>query len=253
MPESLCDRVMEEISVAHDEHRMDTGAHLRWQAILERRAAGEPLAYLTGEREFHGLMLHVTPDVLIPRPDTELLVDWAIELIDAHQALPVRVLDIGTGSGAIALALKQARPACQLTGVDVSAGALQVAQDNGMRLGLPVRWHLSDGLAALAGESFEMIVANLPYVADGDPHLADLRHEPQLALTSGPDGLDAIRRVGATASAHLQPQGWLLLEHGRDQSEEVSACLRQHGYEDVQTRTDLAGHPRCTGARSAAR
>ena len=98
-----------------------------------------------------------------------------------------------------------------------------------------------------------MIVANLPYVADGDPHLADLRHEPQLALTSGPDGLDAIRRVGATASAHLQPQGWLLLEHGRDQSEEVSACLRQHGYEDVQTRTDLAGHPRCTGARSAAR
>lgn len=239
--------------IAHDEHPMDAGAQLRWSAFLERRAAGEPLAYLTGEREFHGLMLHVTPEVLIPRPDTELLVDWAIELIDPHRTAPVRVLDVGTGSGAIALALKQARPACQLTGVDISAGALQVAQHNGMRLGLPVRWHQSDGLAALAGETFELIVANLPYVADDDPHLADLRHEPQLALTSGPDGLDAIRQVVATAPAHLPPQGWLLLEHGRDQSMEVSACLRQHGYQEIQTRTDLAGHPRCTGARSMAR
>lgn len=239
--------------IANDEQQLDAGAHLRWSAFLERRAAGEPLAYLTGEREFHGLMLHVTPDVLIPRPDTELLVDWAIELIDQHRTTPMRVLDIGTGSGAIALALKQARPACQLTGIDISASALQVAQDNGMRLGLPVRWHLSNGLAALAGETFEVIVANLPYVADDDPHLADLRHEPQLALTSGPDGLDAIRQVVATAPAHLQPQGWLLLEHGRDQSTEVSACLQQHGYQEIQTRMDLAGHPRCTGARSAMR
>jgi len=239
--------------IANDEHQMDAEAQLRWSSLLQRRAAGEPLAYLTGEREFHGLVLRVTPDVLIPRPDTELLVDWALELIDQHRTAPVRVLDIGTGSGAIALALKQARPTCQLTGVDISASALQVAQDNGMRLGLPVRWHLSNGLAALAGEIFEMIVANLPYVADDDPHLADLGHEPQLALTSGPDGLNAIRHVVATAPAHLSPQGWLLLEHGRDQSAEVSACLRQHGYEEIQTRMDLAGHPRCTGARSMVR
>ncbi len=238
--------------IANDQFQLDTGTHHRWGALMERRAAGEPLAYLTGEREFHGLKLHVTPDVLIPRPDTELLVDWAIELIDQARATPVRVLDIGTGSGAIALALKQARSECRLTGADISAGALQVAQANGARLGLPVHWLLSNGLAALAGDTFDVIVANLPYVADHDPHLADLRHEPQLALTSGPDGLDAIRLVARTAPAHLSPQGWLLLEHGRDQAAEVSACLHSHGYREIQTRLDLAGHPRCTGARSPA-
>lgn len=241
--------------IANDQCRLDAGAHHRWSDFLERRAAGEPLAYLTGEREFHGLTLRVTPDVLIPRPDTELLVDWAIECIDQCTALPgraaVRVLDLGTGSGAIALAVKQARPACQLTGIDISPAALEIARANGMRLGLSVHWLLSDGLAALAGDTFDVIAANLPYVADGDPHLADLRHEPQLALTSGPDGMDAIRRVARTAPAHLVPRGWLLLEHGHDQAEEVSACLRQHGYQEIQTRRDLAGHPRCTGARPA--
>lgn len=238
--------------IANDQHRLDAEAQTRWDAFLVRRAAGEPLAYLTGEREFHGLTLHVTPDVLIPRPDTELLVDWALELIDLHRLPPVRVLDLGTGSGAIALALKNARPACQITGIDISPGALATATANGMRLGLPVRWLLSDGLAALAGETFHVIAANLPYVADGDPHLADLRHEPQLALTSGPDGLDAIRQTVKTAQAHLSPGGWLLLEHGRDQATDVSACLRVHNYQDIHTRTDLAGHPRCTGARSPA-
>ncbi|HET7865435.1 MAG TPA: peptide chain release factor N(5)-glutamine methyltransferase [Burkholderiaceae bacterium] len=239
--------------IANDQSLLDTGTHRLWSALMERRAAGEPLAYLTGEREFHGLVLHVTPDVLIPRPDTELLVSWAIELIDPRRTTPMRVLDLGTGSGAIALALKQARPECQLTAIDISPAALQVASANGTRLDLPVRWLLSDGLAALAGETFELIVANLPYVADQDPHLADLRHEPQLALTSGPDGLDAIRSVVPAARAHLSPPGWLLLEHGRDQATEVSACLRSFGYQEIQTRADLAGHPRCTGARSPAR
>ncbi len=238
--------------IANDQFQMGTDSHQRWSALMERRATGEPLAYLTGEREFHGLMLHVTPDVLIPRPETELLVDWALEFIEPHQSAPARVLDLGTGSGAIALALKQARPECQLTGIDISPAALQVASANGARLGLPVHWLLSDGLAALAGETFDVIVANLPYVADHDPHLADLRHEPQLALTSGPDGLDAIRSVVQSAPAHLSPQGWLLLEHGRDQATAVSACLRSRGYQEIQTRTDLAGHPRCTGARSLA-
>jgi release factor glutamine methyltransferase len=149
--------------------------------------------------------------------------------------------------------LKKARPTCQLTGIDISPGALATATANGMRLGLPVRWLLSDGLTTLAGETFHVIAANLPYVADGDPHLADLRHEPQLALTSGPDGLDAIRQTVKTAQAHLSPRGWLLLEHGRDQAMEVSACLRLHNYQEIQTRMDLAGHPRCTGARSPAR
>lgn len=238
--------------IANDPHRLDAESQIRWDAFVVRRAAGEPLAYLTGEREFHGLSLHVMPDVLIPRPDTELLVDWALELIDLHRVTPVRVLDLGTGSGAIALALKKARPACHLTGTDISPGALEVAIANGMRHGLPVRWLLSDGLAALAGETFHLIAANLPYVADGDPHLADLRHEPQLALTSGPDGLDAIRQAVKTAQAHLSPQGWLLLEHGRDQAMEVSACLRRYNYQEIQTRMDLAGHPRCTSARSPA-
>lgn len=235
--------------IANDQLQLDTGTHQRWSALMERRAAGEPLAYLTGEREFHGLTLRVTPDVLIPRPETELLVDWALEFIAPHRPAPVRVLDLGTGSGAIALALKQARPECQLTAIDISPAALQVAGANGARLGLPVRWLLSDGLAALADDTFDVIVANLPYVADQDPHLADLRHEPQLALTSGPDGLDAIRAVVQTAPAHLSPQGWLLLEHGRDQAGEVSACLRSRGYQEIQTRMDLAGQPRCTGAR----
>lgn len=238
--------------IANDQFQLDTGTDQRWSALMERRAAGEPLAYLTGEREFHGLTLRVTPDVLIPRPETELLVDWALEFIEPHRPAPARVLDLGTGSGAIALALKQARPECQLTGIDVSLAALKVAGANGARLDLPVYWLQSDGLAALADETFDVIVANLPYVADQDPHLADLRHEPQLALTSGPDGLDAIRSVVQAAPAHLSPQGWLLLEHGRDQATEVSACLRSRGYREIQTRMDLAGHPRCTGARSPA-
>jgi release factor glutamine methyltransferase len=250
--------------IAHDDHVLDTATQHRWHTLLERRAAGEPLAYLTGEREFRGLTLRVTPDVLIPRPDTELLLEWALERIDAHEhpqgvqqsgqatfageRPPTRVLDIGTGSGAIALALKDARPTCEITGVDISVPALQVAQHNGERLGLPVCWRLSDGLTALADETFDVIVANLPYVAEGDPHLVALRHEPLLALTSGPDGLDAIRQVIATAAARLSPNGWLLLEHGWDQAEQVSACLQQHGYRHSQTRRDLAGQPRCTGA-----
>lgn len=238
--------------IANDQFELDAGTHQHWSALMERRAAGEPLAYLTGEREFHGLTLRVTSDVLIPRPETELLVDWALELMEPHRPAPARVLDIGTGSGAIALALQQARPRWQVTGIDISSTALPVAWANSERLGLPVRWLLSDGLAALAGETFEVIVANLPYVADHDPHLADLRHEPQLALTSGPDGLDAIRSIVPAAPVHLSSPGWLLLEHGRDQAAQVSDLLRRHGYHEIQTRTDLAGHPRCTGARSPA-
>lgn len=219
----------------------------RCRALIARRAAGEPLAYLVGEKEFHGLALAVTPDVLVPRPDTETLVDWALALLPA--ASTAAVLDLGTGSGAVALALARQRPGLRITAVDASEAALAVARRNGTRLGLPVRWQASDWFGALGAERYGLVVGNPPYIAAGDPHLDALRHEPLRALTSGFDGLDDIRRIAAGATAHLEPGAWLLLEHGHEQAEAVRGLLIAAGLADATTHTDLAGRPRCSGAR----
>jgi release factor glutamine methyltransferase len=212
-------------------------------ALLGRRAAGEPLAYLIGKREFHGLLLHVTPDVLVPRPDTETLVDWALELI-ADRGAPC-IVDLGTGSGAIALALKQACPRAQVHASDASPAALAVARGNGERLGLPVTWHLGDWWQALdPALRFDLAAANPPYVAPGDPHLLALRHEPAAALVSPGYALACTERVIAGARDRLYPGGWIVLEHGFDQADDVRQLLARAGFEAVSTRHDLAGQPR---------
>lgn len=235
--------------VAHDTDELDCEVLQRLEALLARRAAGEPLAYITGTKAFFGLSLQVDARVLDPRADTETLVEWALELLP--QGTPARVLDLGTGSGAIALALQHARPCVQVEAVDASADALAVAQDNACRLNLPVQFSLSHWMDAVTGP-FALIVSNPPYVAEGDPHLAALKHEPLQALTSGPDGLDDILQIIAQAPTHLAPGGWLLLEHGWDQATAVQALLRRAGWEQVQSRRDLAGIERCTGGRMPA-
>ena len=234
--------------LTHDDAPLDDAQQARWQDWLARRRDDVPVAYLTGQHEFHGLMLAVTPDVLDPRPDTETLVDWALDVLDALP--PGRALvDLGTGSGAVALALKSRRPDAQVSAVDLSPAALAVARGNGERLGLAVDWHEGAWFAPLTGRMFDLIVSNPPYIAEGDAHLPALRHEPLLALTSGADGLDAIRQIVAAAPAHLAPGGWLLLEHGHDQADAVAALLHAAGWQAVAHRQDLAGHRRCTGAR----
>jgi len=239
--------------LAHDDDPLDDQSAAALAALLGRRAAGEPLAYLVGEREFHGLRLEVTPDVLVPRPDTETLVDWAIELLNgefAHLVAP-RVLDLGTGSGAIALAVKHACPRAEVHASDLSEAALAVARRNGKRLGLAVDWHRGAWWQAVANRRFDLALSNPPYVAHGDPHLAALVHEPGTALVPVDDpgtGLADIERIVAEASAHLNPGGWLLVEHGFDQAEAVRQCLKGAGFHGAQTRADLAGQPRATGA-----
>jgi release factor glutamine methyltransferase len=234
--------------LTHDDAPLDEAQQVRWRGWLARRVEGVPVAYLTGRHEFHGLMLHVTQDVLDPRPDTETLVDWALEIL-ASQPPGAAVIDLGTGSGAIALAIRHRQPHAVVSAVDLSPAALAVAQANGERLGLPVRWRQGAWFAPLAGERFDLIVSNPPYIAEHDPHLPALRHEPALALTSGADGLDAIRQLIADAPAHLRPGGWLLLEHGHDQGRAVMALFRQAGWRGTDQRADLAGHWRCTGAQ----
>jgi release factor glutamine methyltransferase len=233
--------------LSHDTDLLDAEAQARYLALLARRAEGEPAAYLLGDKEFFGLNLRVTPDTLIPRPDTETLVHWALEHLPTDQ--PRRVLDLGTGSGAIALALAHERPQADVTAVDASAGALQVALDNAAALGLRLRGLLGSWFAPVAGERFDLIVSNPPYIAEGDPHMAALRFEPESALTAGPDGLDDLRQIVAQAPDHLPPGGWLLLEHGYDQAEAVQTLMRQRGFVEVSTRFDLGQQARCTGAR----
>jgi release factor glutamine methyltransferase len=237
--------------IAGDDQRLGNEAAGRWRDWLARRADGEPLAYLLGEKEFHGLLLEVSADVLVPRPETELLVDWAAELLAG--ARNATVLDLGTGSGAIALAVKQAHPAATVTAVDASPPALAVARGNARRLGLAVDFVESSWWRALDNRSFDLVLANPPYVRDGDPALAALRHEPRQALEAGEDGLAALREIVSEAPAHLEPGGWLLLEHGYDQAAQVQALLGAAGLEVIQTRADLAGHPRATGGRRPTR
>lgn len=232
--------------LAHDTDAMDEAAHGQFMALCQRRLAGEPVAYLTGRKEFYGLPLQVDARVLDPRPDTETLVDWALEVI-APLASP-RVVDLGTGSGAIALALQSQRADAQVLAVDASADALAVAQANAERLGLPVQFQPANWLTGVKG-LFDAIVSNPPYIPSADPHLAALTHEPLQALASGADGLEDIRAIVAQAPAHLQPGGWLLLEHGYDQAQAVQALLAAHGFAQVQSRNDLAGIARCTGGQ----
>eukprot|EP01037_Dinobryon_pediforme_P009791 gene9791-9857_t len=218
-----------------------------WAALmLARRVAGEPVAYLTGRKEFYGLPLQVDARVLDPRPDTETLVDWALEVI-APLTSP-RVVDLGTGSGAIALALQSQRADARVLAVDASADALAVAQANAERLGLPVQFRQANWLVGVEGP-FDAIVSNPPYIASADPHLAALTHEPLQALASGADGLEDIRAIVAQAPAHLRPGGWLLLEHGYDQADAVQALLAAQGFVRVQSRNDLADIARCTGGQ----
>ena len=232
--------------LAHDTDTLAPSEQARFIALCQRRAAGEPVAYLRGCKEFYGLTLHIDARVLDPRPDTETLVDWALQLL---APLPApRVLDLGTGSGAIALALQHQRPDAQVSAVDASTDALAVAQANAARLGLAVQFARGDWLRGVAGQ-FDVIASNPPYIAAADPHLAALRHEPLQALASGADGLDDIRSIVAQAPSHLLPGGWLLLEHGWEQAEAVQALLRSAGFAEVQSRKDLAGIARCSGAQ----
>ena len=233
--------------LAHDSDALSSAQETAWQNALQRRLQGEPVAYITGRKDFFGLTLNVDARVLDPRPDTEILVEWALELLPTAPKHILRVLDLGTGSGAVALALQHQRPAAQVTAVDASADALAVAHTNTQRLNLPVQCVLSHWMDAVPGP-FELIVSNPPYVAEGDPHLAALAHEPLSALTSGTDGLDDIRQIIAQAPSRLAPGGWLLLEHGWDQAAPVQALLREAGFVQVQSRRDLSGIERCTGA-----
>jgi release factor glutamine methyltransferase len=223
---------------------------LRFHELVERRAAGEPVAYLTGRRGFWTLDLAVTPDTLIPRPETELLVELALERV--ADGLPVRTLDMGTGSGAIALALARERPGAEVTATDRSAAALEVARRNAHDHDIGnVRFALGDWYQPVRGMRFGLIASNPPYIADGDGHLerGDLRFEPAGALASGGDGLDALRVIAAGAREHLQPGGWLLVEHGLEQGPAVRALFAEAGLEAVETARDLEDRERVTLGR----
>lgn len=235
--------------VTGDHRRLSDQEMLRWSSWIDRRAGGEPLAYLLGEKEFRGLLLAVTPDVLVPRPDTETLVEWALELLVTLAGAEPSVLDLGTGSGAVALAVKHARPEATVTATDDSPAALAVACGNAARLGLAIECVAGSWWQPLAGRRFDLVLSNPPYIAEGDPHLDALRHEPEGALTSGVDGLDAIRRIASGAADHLRAGGWLLVEHGFDQAAEVRAVLVATGLFFVKSRRDLSGHERVSGGR----
>ncbi|WPP44024.1 peptide chain release factor N(5)-glutamine methyltransferase [Pseudomonas sp. AN-1] len=261
LPDSPSARLDAELLLAHvlgkprsylrtwPEREPDAAQCAAFAALLERRRAGEPVAYLLGRQGFWSLELEVAPHTLIPRPDTELLVETALALGPGG---PARVLDLGTGTGAIALALACERPAWQVLGVDRVAEAVLLAERNGARLGLAnARFVESRWFSALTGERFAMIVGNPPYIAADDRHLSegDVRFEPASALVAGQDGLDDIRLIVHEAPEHLEAGGWLLLEHGYDQAEAVRALFAARGFTDVESRRDLGGHQRITLGR----
>ena len=223
-----------------------------YASLIDRRLAGAPVAYLTGSREFWSLPLLVTPAVLVPRPETELLVELALEHLPRRRAdSPVgqacRILDLGTGSGAIALAIASERPDARVTAVDISAPALEVAMQNSRNLGLTrIDWRLGSWFAPVVGERFDMIVANPPYIAAADPALEALAAEPALALCGGLTGLEALAAIAGGAAAHLREGGRLILEHGSDQAPAVARLLKSHGFTDIRSHSDLSDKPRVT-------
>jgi release factor glutamine methyltransferase len=229
--------------VASSKEEIPFEVEMAFFEFVEKRKSGIPVAYILGRKEFYGLDLSVNPAVLIPRPETELLVDLALE------RNPGQVLDLGTGSGAVALAIKHERPSCKVIAVDADLSALNVARRNAARLNLEIDLRHGRWFGPVAGERFDLIVSNPPYVAVGDPHLPSLRHEPQSALLAGADGLDCIRDISRNAKAHLAPGGWLLLEHGQGQEAAVQALLVAAGLESVRTWPDLAAIPRISGGK----
>ena len=239
--------------LAHDTDELAQPVAEAFGLLVERRAGGEPLAYIVGSKAFFGLELQVDARVLVPRPDTETLVQWSLDVLlaPAMSADP-QILDLGTGSGAIALAIAHTLRAdgrsASVHAVDASAGALDVARANARSLGLDVEFVESCWLRQVKG-SFDLIASNPPYIASTDPHLAALAYEPLQALAAGADGLDDIRRIIDEAPAHLPPGGWLLLEHGYDQAGRVKELLARRGFETVQSRMDLAGIERCSGGQ----
>ena len=241
--------------LAHGDDPLSEDQAAAFGKLAARRAAGEPFAYLVGEREFHGLTLAVNDAVLVPRPDTETLVEWALALLAGPLRETARpaVLDLGTGSGAIALALKKACPGARVWAGERSARALAVARGNAQRLGLDVRFAQGDWWDALAGEPdvpvFDLVVSNPPYIAADDPHLAALTHEPLSALVAADEGLADIRRIAEGAAGRLRAGGWLLFEHGWEQAAAVQALLQRIGFDEVSTRVDIEGRARCTGGR----
>ena len=241
-----CNRVW---LIAHDDDALTADESARWREAAMRRADGEPVAYIVGCKEFHGLPLRVSPAVLVPRPETELLVGLAIAAIDelSGSKRPIHLLDLGTGSGAIALACKRARCNTEVHASDASEAALAVARANATKLGLDVEFRLGSWWEPWIGERFNVAVCNAPYVADGDPHLDLLQHEPRAALVGGRSGLTAFEDVVRGAAGYLVPGGRLWFEHGFHQGDAVTRLLSEAGFSDIATHHDLAGHPRCTG------
>ncbi len=237
--------------IAHDDVALSAAQSAQYAQWLERRRAGEPLAYLLEHTEFCGLVLQVGPQVLIPRPETELLVDWGLQVLAAGFASTSTpsVVDLGCGSGAIALTIRHRCPAATVTAVDASAPALEIARRNACALGLPITLASGDWWSAVAGQRFHVALSNPPYVAPGDPHLAALHHEPQSALVAAEQGLADLHRLIDCAHSSLHPGGWLLLEHGHEHGAAVRLRLQQAGFSEVATRCDLAGLERCTGGR----
>jgi release factor glutamine methyltransferase len=240
--------------ITHQNDALEANIHAAYRALINRRANGEPISYILGYREFYGLKFKVTPDTLIPRPDTETLVDAALEKIEPH--LPLSICDLGTGTGAIALAIAKNRPNAQVTAVDFCNKALYVARQNAQDLNiLNCQFLQSDWLSALKlnghNQQFDVIVSNPPYIESNDKHLqqGDLRFEPLSALASGKDGLDDIRSIVAQAKNHLKPSGWLMLEHGYNQAESVAGLLKSAGFSEISHALDLAGIQRVTIGR----
>ena len=238
--------------LAHDQDILSHSTSDAFMALVQRRLLGEPVAYLTGHKGFLGLDLHIDARVLVPRPDTETLVEWALQVLDGLDGCGPKgarsALDLGTGSGAVALAVKHSRPGVQVSATDFSVDALTVAQANALRLQLAVHFSQGSWLDGVKGR-YHLIASNPPYIAAGDAHLSDLMHEPLQALTSGADGLDDIRTIVGQAPGSLHTGGWLLLEHGHDQAAAVRALLRHGGFDNVQSRRDLGGIERCSGGR----
>ena len=231
--------------LAHDDDLLQGSVADTFRALSLRRAAGEPLAYIVGYKEFFGLRFAVDARVLVPRPDTETLVQWALDVV--NNVTKPEILDMGTGSGAVAIAIAHKLKA-SVTASDLSEGALAVATENALQLGAAVQFIHSNWFEKVSGH-YHVIVGNPPYIATADPHLAALTHEPLSALAAGEDGLSDIRQIVEQAPEHLLPGGWLLLEHGYDQATDVCELLARHGFAQVQSRMDLAGIARCSGGR----